>query len=90
MRKVLLLVAILFAYNITYSQVESDFEKFKQQQQEEMQSMRKSDSTAMLSLEKEYQDYIKAEQEAYDNEKNLDYLNNRKHYSWFRYYGKRR
>lgn len=67
MRKVLLLVAILFAYNITYSQVESDFEKFKQQQQEEMQSMRKSDSTAMLSLEKEYQDYIKAEQEAYDN-----------------------
>lgn len=67
MRKVLLLVAILFAYNITYSQVESDFERFKQQQQEEMQSMRKSDSTAMLSLEKEYQDYIKAEQEAYDN-----------------------
>ena len=67
MRKVLLLVAILFAYNITYSQVESDFEKFKQQQQEEMQSMRKSDSTAMLSLEKEYQDYIKAEQEAYEN-----------------------
>lgn len=67
MRKVLLLVAILFAYNITYSQVESDFEKFKQQQQEEMQSMRKSDSTALLSLEKEYQDYIKAEQEAYDN-----------------------
>lgn len=67
MRKGLLLVAILFAYNITYSQVESDFEKFKQQQQEEMQSMRKSDSTAMLSLEKEYQDYIKAEQEAYDN-----------------------
>lgn len=67
MRKVLLLVAILFAYNITYSQVESDFEKFKQQQQEEMQSMRKSDSTAMLSLEKEYQDYIKAEKEAYDN-----------------------
>ena len=67
MRKGLLLVAILFAYNITYSQVESDFEKFKQQQQEEMQSMRKSDSTAMLSLEKEYQDYIKAEREAYDN-----------------------
>lgn len=67
MRKVLLLVAILFAYNITYSQVESDFEKFKQQQQEEMQSMRKSDSTALLSLEKKYQDYIKAEQEAYDN-----------------------
>jgi hypothetical protein len=30
------------------------------------------------------------EQEAYNNEKNLDYLNNRKCYSWFRYYGKKR
>lgn len=30
------------------------------------------------------------EQEAYDNEKNLDYLNNRKRYSWFKYYGKKK
>lgn len=30
------------------------------------------------------------EQEAYDNEKNLDYLTNRKHYTWFKYYGKKR
>lgn len=29
------------------------------------------------------------EQEAYDNEKNYKYLNKRKPYSWFKYYGKK-
>ena len=31
---------------------------------------------------------ISFEREAYDNEKNYKYLENRKHYSWFKYYGK--
>ena len=33
--------------------------------------------------------WISFEREAYDNEKNYKYLENRKHYSWFKYYGKR-
>lgn len=31
---------------------------------------------------------ISFEREAYDNEKNYKYLEKRKHYSWFKYYGK--
>lgn len=30
------------------------------------------------------------EQEAYDNEENYKYLNKRKPYSWFKYYGKKK
>jgi hypothetical protein len=32
--------------------------------------------------------WISFEREAYDNEKNYKYLNERKHYSWFKYYVK--
>lgn len=32
--------------------------------------------------------WISFEREAYDNDKNFKYLNTRKHYSWFKYYGK--
>ena len=35
-------------------------------------------------FETSYRD-ISLEQEAYDNERNLDYMNARKHYSWVRY-----
>lgn len=33
--------------------------------------------------------WISFEREAYDNEKNYKYLNKRKPYSWFKYYGKK-
>ena len=33
--------------------------------------------------------WISFEREAYDNENNLNYLKERKHYSWFKYYGKK-
>lgn len=67
MRKIFLLVSMLLVCSMAYSQTESELEKYKKQQQEEMQSMYSSDSLAMLSLDKEYQDYMKAEKEAYDN-----------------------
>lgn len=67
MRKIFLLVSMLLVCSMAYSQTESELEKYKKQQQEEMQSMYNSDSLAMLSLDKEYQDYMKAEKEAYDN-----------------------
>ena len=33
--------------------------------------------------------YLPFEREAYDHEKNYKYLNKRKPYSWFKYYGKK-
>ena len=48
------------------AQVESEFEKFKREQQEQMKAMMQSDSALYKELEKEYQDYLKAEKEAYE------------------------
>lgn len=67
MKKLLLLSLFILCANLIHSQVESEFEKFKQEQEETMKAMQQSDSTLLSSLEKEYQDYIKAEQEAYAN-----------------------
>ncbi|MBQ8761457.1 MAG: DUF3393 domain-containing protein [Bacteroidales bacterium] len=67
MKKLLLLSLFILCANMIHSQVESEFEKFKREQEETMKAMQQSDSTLLSSLEKEYQDYIKAEQEAYAN-----------------------
>ena len=67
MKKLLLLSCFVLCFNMLQSQVESDFEKFKKEQEETIKAMQQSDSTFISSLEKEYQDYIKAEQEAYAN-----------------------
>ena len=67
MKKILLLVLMLSSCNFIFAQVESDYEKFKKQQEEEMKAMRQNDDAVMNSLEQEYQDYVKAEKEAYDN-----------------------
>lgn len=67
MKKLLLLSLFILCANLIHSQVESEFEKFKREQEETMKAMQQSDSTLLSSLEKEYQDYIKAEQEAYAN-----------------------
>lgn len=53
-------------FNMLYAQTESDFERFKREQQESMNAIKQNDSLIFLSLEKEYQDYLKAEKEAYD------------------------
>lgn len=58
---------MLLVSSFVFAQVESDFEKFKRQQEEEMKAMQQEDNAMMASLEKEYQDYVIAEKEAYDN-----------------------
>lgn len=65
MRKFILLL-VAFSHCALFAQVESDFEKFKREQEETMKSMKQNDSILFRELEKEYQDYIKAEKEAYE------------------------
>lgn len=65
MKKVFLISALM-CFNMLYAQTESDFERFKREQQESMNAIKQNDSLIFLSLEKEYQDYLKAEKEAYD------------------------
>lgn len=67
MKKLLLILFFMFCINMIHSQVESEFEKFKREQEEAMEAMQQNNSTLLSSLEKEYQEYVKAEQEAYAN-----------------------
>ena len=66
MRKGLLIILLTFCINSAYAQVESEFEKFKKEQQKQMEAMMQSDKALYNDLEKEYQDYVKAEKEAYE------------------------
>ncbi len=56
----------MFCLNGVYAQVESDFERFKREQQELLNAMIQRDSALCQELDKEYQDYVKSEKEAYD------------------------
>lgn len=67
MKRLLSLIIAVLSCGIAVAQVESDYEKFKKQQQEEMNAMQQNNEAGMAALEKEYQDYLKAEQEAYGN-----------------------
>lgn len=64
--KRLFLISALLCFNMLNAQTESDFERFKREQRESMESMKKTDSLAIFDLEKEYQDYLKAEKKAYE------------------------
>ena len=66
MRKVFLIL-VLLCCNMLNAQTESEFEKYKREQEAAMKMMASNDSASIANLEKEYQEYIKAEQEAYDN-----------------------
>ncbi len=66
MRKISLIL-VLLCCNILNAQTESEFEKYKREQEAAMKMMASNDSASIANLEKEYQEYIKAEQEAYDN-----------------------
>lgn len=63
---VLLSVLLMFCLSVSYAQVESDFERFKREQEASLNSMKQNEKLTLEKLEKEYQDYLKAEQEAYD------------------------
>lgn len=64
--KKLFLILALMCFNMLSAQTESDYERFKREQEEMLKSMQQSDSLNLSNLEKEYQDYVKAEKEAYD------------------------
>lgn len=66
MKKVFLILVLLYC-NMLNAQTESEFEKYKREQEAAMKMMASNDSASIANLEKEYQEYIKAEQEAYDN-----------------------
>lgn len=66
MKKIFLILALLCC-NMLNAQTESEFEKYKREQEAAMKMMASNDSASIANLEKEYQEYIKAEQEAYDN-----------------------
>lgn len=64
--KKLILILFLFSFNLVYAQVESEFEKYKKEQEAAFISMQQNDRLMYEQLEKEYNDYIKKEKEAYD------------------------
>lgn len=64
--KKLFLISALMCFNMLNAQTESDYERFKREQEEILKAMQQSNSLDLSNLEKEYQDYVKAEKEAYD------------------------
>ena len=66
MKKLYFTILLSLCFVAMNAQVESEFEKFKREQQEQMKAMMQSDSALYKELEKEYQDYVKAEKEAYE------------------------
>lgn len=66
MKKLYFTILLSLCFVAVNAQVESEFEKFKREQQEQMKAMMQSDSALYKELEKEYQDYVKAEKEAYE------------------------
>lgn len=67
MKRILVLSLLMMCLVTVNSQVESEYEKFRREQEAAMKAMQQSDNELQSSLEKEYQDYVKAEQEAYAN-----------------------
>lgn len=66
MKKLYFTILLSLCFVAVNAQVESEFEKFKREQEEQMKAMMQSDSALYKELEKEYQDYVKAEKEAYE------------------------
>lgn len=64
--KRLLTLLLLITGLSCFAQVESDFEKFKREQQEQLKAMKDSQNDKIKAMIKEYDDYVKAEKEAYN------------------------
>lgn len=65
MKKLLTLLLLITGLSC-FAQVESDFEKFKREQQEQLNAMKDSQNDEIKAMIKEYDDYVKAEKEAYN------------------------
>lgn len=66
MKRILITLLLAFSVNC-FAQVETDFERYKREQQEMMDSIKNMDSITISQMGKEYEEYVKAEKEAYDN-----------------------
>ena len=65
--KKILLALLFFSCFGCLAQVESDFERYQREQKEKMQQMKKNQDEGIVRMQKEYEDYLKAEKEAYNN-----------------------
>ena len=65
--KKILLIALIFSCFSCFAQVETEFEKYQREQKEKMQKMKQEQNEGIAKLQKEYEDYVKAEAEAYNN-----------------------
>ena len=65
--KRVLLITLIFSCLGCFAQVETEYEKYAREQNEQMQNMQKSQNDDMARMQKEYEEYVKAEKEAYDH-----------------------
>ena len=65
--KKIILTLLIFSCVGCFAQVETEYEKYVREQNEQMQKMQKSQDEAIVKMQKEYEAYVKAEKEAYDH-----------------------
>ena len=65
--KRVLLITLIFSCLGCFAQVETEYERYAREQNEQMQKMQKSQNDDMARMQKEYEEYVKAEKEAYDH-----------------------
>lgn len=65
--KKIILTLLIFSCVGCFAQVETEYEKYVREQNEQMQKMQTSQDEAIVKMQKEYEAYVKAEKEAYDH-----------------------
>ena len=66
MKKIFTFFLFVLCFSTLSAQVESEYERYLRERQEEMKALQEDNKDLMKELEKEYEDYLKAEKEAYD------------------------
>jgi len=61
-----LLIILIFSSLGCFAQVETEYERFVREQNEQIKAMQKQNEESIAKLQKEYEDYVKAEMEAYN------------------------
>jgi len=65
--KKIILTLLTFSCLGCFAQVETDYEKYVREQNEQMQKMQTNQDEAIAKMQKEYEAYVKAEKEAYEH-----------------------
>lgn len=66
MKKIILSLLIFSCFSC-FAQVETEYEKYVREQNEQMQKMQTNQDEAIAKMQKEYEAYVKAEKEAYEH-----------------------